>query len=105
MPRPRERRWPWITAGYAVLFAVIAAATAFFHDSAAPANRPMVIRLAVAFVVMVLLIHLRSYFRGDPRWDPPSAFADALTRQPTVPKLDANFVKLREEVANSVASR
>lgn len=105
MPLPRERRWPWITAGYAVLFVAAAAATAFVYDGAAPANRPAVIRIAVALVVAVLLVHLRAYFRGDPRWDPPSAFDEALIGQPVAPKLDPGFVKLREEVANSVASR
>lgn len=105
MPRYRERRWPGIMAGYAVLFAVVAAATAFVYDSAAPGNRAVVIRLAVVFVVAVLLIHLRNYFRGDPRWDPPSAFDDALMHQPIAPKLDPGFVKLREDVANSVTSR
>jgi hypothetical protein len=105
MPRGRERRWPWAMAGYAVLFAVVAAVTAFFYDSAAPANHAVVIRLAVAFVVGVLLIHIRSYFRGDPGWDPPSAFEDALMRQPVAPKLDPGFIKLREEVANGIASR
>jgi hypothetical protein len=105
MPGHRERRWPWITAGYTVLLLVVAALTAFIYDSAAPENRSDVIRFAVAFVVAVILIHLRSYFRGDPRWDPPSPFEDALTRQPAVPKLDSGFTKLREEVANSLASR
>jgi hypothetical protein len=105
MPLHRERRWPWISVGYAVLFAVVAALTAFIYDSAAPANQPVVIRLAVALVVAVLLIHLRTYFRGDPRWDPPSAFEDALVHQPVAAKLDLGFIKLREELANSVASR
>ncbi len=105
----RERRWPWITAGYVVLFAVVAALTSFIYDSAAPANRPVAIRLAVGFLLAVVLIHLRSYFRGDPRWsslgDPPSALDNALLRQPATPRLDAGFVKLRDEVANSLASR
>jgi hypothetical protein len=101
----RERRWPWITAGYAVLFLVVAALTAFIYDSAAAESRSDVIRFAVAFVVAVILIHIRSYFRGDPRWDPPSPFEDALIRQPAMPKLDSGFTKLREEVANSRASR
>ena len=109
MPQYRERRWPWTVAGYAVLFAVVAAVTAFVYDSAAPANRAGVIRLAVAFVVGVLLIRIRRYFRSDPRWsspgDPSSAFADALIRQPVAPKLDPGFVKLREDVANGSASR
>ena len=105
MPRHRERRWPWVMAGYAVLFAVIAAATALIYDSAAPATRPMVIRIAVGFAVAVLLIHLRSYFRGDPLWEPSSQFENALTPQPTAPKFDAGFTKLREEVTNSIVSR
>ena len=105
MPIDRERRWPWIAAGYAVFFAIVAAATGYIYDSADPANRAMVIRLAVGFVVAVLLIHLRKHFGGDPRWEPPSAFADALTPQPLTPKLDAGFIKLRDEVANSVASQ
>jgi hypothetical protein len=105
----RERRWPWITAGYVVLFAVVAAVTAFVYDSAAPANRAVVIRLAVAFVAGVLLIHIRSYFRGDPQWrslgDPASAFEDALMHRAVPSKLDPGFIKLREEVANGTASR
>ena len=105
----RERRWPWTVAGYALLFAVVAALTAFIYDSAAPANRAWVIRLAVAFVVGVLLLRIGRYCRGDSRWsspgDPPSAFADALIRQPVAPKLDPGFVKLREDVANGSASR
>ena len=109
MPRHRERRWPWTVAGYAVLLVVVAAVTAFVYDSAAPANQAMVIRLAVAFVVGVLLIRIGRYFRGDPQWgslgDPPSAFADALVRQPVAPRLDPGFVKLREDVANGSASR
>jgi hypothetical protein len=96
-------------AGYAVLFTVVAAVTAFVCDSAAPANRALVIRLAVAFVVGVLLIRIRRYFHGDPQWsspgDLPSAFADALIRQPVAPRLDPGFVKLREDVANGSASR
>ena len=96
-------------AGYALLFAVVAAVTAYVYDSAAPANQAGVIRVAVAFVVAVLLIRVRRYFRGDPQWsapgDPPSAFADALIRQPVAPRLDPGFVKLREDVANGSASR
>jgi hypothetical protein len=105
MPLYRDRRWPGIMAGYAVLFAIVAAVTAFVYESAAPANRAVVIRLAVTFVVVVLLIHIRSYFRGDSRWDPPSAFEDALVPQPVAPKLDPGFVKLREDLASGIVSR
>jgi hypothetical protein len=65
----------------------------------------MVIRFAVGFVVAVLLIQLRNYFRGDPLWEQRSAFEDALRSHPVAPKLDAQFRKLREEVANGVARR
>jgi hypothetical protein len=101
----RERGWPWTVAGYALLLAVVAAAAGFVYDSAAPAHRPVVIRLAVAIVLAVVLIHLRSHFRGDPRGEPPSPFEDALVRQPAAPKVDPGFAKLRDEVANSIASR
>jgi len=103
--RDSERRWPWTVAGYALLLAIVAAAAGFIYDSAAPAHRPMVIRLAVAVVVAVVLLHLRSHFRGDPRWDAPSPFEDALRRQAPPPKLDPGFVRLRDEVANGLASR
>src|SRR5262249_31106314 len=82
-----------------------AAALQLIYDSAAVAHRPMVIRFAVGFVVAVLLIHLRRYFRGDPSWEPGSAFEDALRSHPVVPKFDAQFIKLRQEVANGVARR
>jgi hypothetical protein len=105
MLTPRKQRWPWIVAGYGALFLVSAAAASFLYDSTAAANRPMVIRFAVGFVVAVLLIHLRRYFSGDPSWEPGSAFEDALRSHPVVPKFDAQFIKLRQEVANGVARR
>lgn len=101
----RERRWPLIAAGYAVLLAVVAAVAAFIHDGAAAADRPTVIRLAVAFMLGVAILHLRVYFRGDPRWEPPSDFEEALAPRAVVPKLDAGFVRLREQVENAVASQ
>ena len=105
MPKHRERRWPRIVAGYAVLFAVLAALAAFIHDTAPPAERPVVIRLAVALAVAAIILHLRLYFRGDPRWEPPSEFEEALKPQPAVPKLDASFGRLREQIENGIASR
>ena len=105
MPLHRERRWPWIMVGYAALFVVVAAATAFLYDAVTVAARPVVIRGAVVLVVGVLLLHIRSYFRGDPPWDPPSLFEQALIRQPVTPKLDPAFVKLRDELASSLANR
>ena len=101
----RERHWPWVMAGYIVLFAVIAAATAYVYDMVAAPNRPVVIRLAVVMIVCVLLVRIRGHFRGDPRWDRPSSFEEALARQRVAPKLDPAFVKLREELASAHQSR
>jgi hypothetical protein len=105
VPRYRERRWPKITAAYAVFVIVLAAITAFAHETVAEKNQATVIRMAVAVLVAVVLIHLRSYFRGDPLWDPPSEFADALIRETPAPKIDSSFAKLREEIVHSLASR
>src|SRR5262249_44425705 len=105
MAAPDKRRWPSIAALYALLLLVVGAAAGFIHDSAAPANRPMVIRLAVGLVVAVALIHLRVHFRRARRWQPPSVFAAALRRQPIEAKLDPGFIRLREQVANGSASR
>jgi hypothetical protein len=104
MPRYRERRWPWIMAGYAAFFAVLAPLTAFLYDSAAAADRPMMVRTTAAFVVAVGILHLRAYFRGDPRWEPPSPFIDSLSPPPIEPKLDPGFSKLRDDVANASES-
>jgi hypothetical protein len=104
MPQYRERRWPWIMAGYAAFFAVLAPLTAFLYDSAAAADRPMVVRVAAAFAVAVGILHLRAYFRGDPRWEPPSPFVDSLNLPPIEAKLDPGFSKLRDDVANASKS-
>jgi hypothetical protein len=104
MPQYRERRWPWILAGYAAFFAVLAPLTAFLYDSAAAADRPIVIRVAAALVVAVGILHLRAYFRGDPRWEPSSPLADSLNPPAIAPKLDPGFSKLRDDVANAAKS-
>ena len=105
MPQHRERQWPWIVAGYALLLVLLAAATSFVYDSVAPPNRPIVIRLAAVAVVGILLIHIWRHFRSDSLWDPASLFENALIRQPVIPKLDPAFIKLRDDLANARWSR
>jgi hypothetical protein len=100
-----KRRGLWIVAGYAVVIAIVAALTGLIHDASASAVQLLVIRLAVALVTGAIVVHLLLYFRGDPRWEPPSAFEEALLRQATVPRLDPSFIKLRDEVANGLAAR
>ena len=101
----RERRWPAIVFGYAIFSLVLGAITAFIYENAAPANRPLVVRLAVAFAVSIVLIHARRAVRGDPLWDPPSDFEKALSPEPLPGKLHPEFAKLRDEVANGMARR
>ena len=105
MPPRRERKWPWIVAGYTVFFALLAAAASLLYDSVAPEYRPFVIRLAVVIVVGILIVHIWKSFRGDPRWDATSTFDEALQPQPVIPKLDPGFVRLRQELANARQSR
>jgi len=100
-----KRRWLWIAAGYAIVIGIVAALTGLIYDAAASAIQPLVIRLAVAFVTGAIIVHLLVYFRGDPRWEPPSAFEESLFRQAVSPPLDPSFIKLREEVANGLAAR
>ena len=100
-----KRRWLWIAAGYVILTAIVAALTGLVHDAAASAHQSLLIRLAVAFVAGVIVTHLLVYFRGDPKWEPASAFEEALLRRSIAPQLDPSFVKLREEVANGLATR
>jgi len=101
----RKRRWPAVVFGYAVFLAALGPITAFIYENSSPANQPVVIRLAVAFLLAIVLIHMRRYFRGDPLWDPPSDFEKALTFDPAPTKLHPHFAKLREEVANAIARR
>lgn len=100
-----ERRWPGIAAGYSILLLVVAAIADLAYAAAAPADRPIVIRLAAALPVAIALLHIRSRFRGDPLWDPASEFEDALVREPPAPQIDPALVKLRAELANSIRSR
>jgi len=100
-----KRRWLWIAACYSILMVIVAALTGLIYDAAASAMQPLVIRLAVAFVTGAIVIHLLVYFRGDPRWEPPSALEEALLRQSIPPQLDPGFVRMREEVANGLAAR
>jgi hypothetical protein len=105
MPPHPERHWPRIAIGYTVLVALLAGITAFAYEAAPPPYQSVVVRLAVAFLLVVLLLHIRSYFRGDPLWDPPSEFESALVPERASPKFDASLVKVRAELADSVKSR
>ncbi len=101
----RNRRWPAIAFGYGVFFFVLGPLTAFVLENTAPVNRPLVVRLAVVFVIAVILIHLRRYSRGEPLWELPSDFERALSAERPPVKLHPEFAKLRDEVAGATAQR
>src|SRR5207245_2245125 len=79
--------------------------TAYAYEAVPPAYQSLVVRLAVAFLLAVLLLHIRNHFRGNPLWDPPSEFERALVPDRAIPKFDASLVKVRAELADSVKSR
>jgi hypothetical protein len=99
-----KRPWLGIAAGYAIVMAIVAALAGLIYDAAASSHQLLVIRLAVAFVTGMIAIHLLVYFRGDPKWEPSSAFEEALIRRSGAPRLDPSFIKLRDEVANGSAT-
>lgn len=105
MPPPRERRWPRIAVGYFVFLMCLAGVTSFAFETVGAAYQPLVLRLAVAGLLGVVTLHIRSYFRGDPLWDPPSEFEKALVPERVAPKFDASIVKLRGELADGIKSR
>jgi hypothetical protein len=105
MPARHDRRWLWSAIGYGVFLAVVAAVTASLYTWSAPTHRAMVVRLAVLFVVGVVLVRMRRFACGDPRWEPPSDFDAALTASSPVATLDREFLKRRKEVEDGIASR
>ncbi|MBI4012359.1 MAG: hypothetical protein HY359_08640 [Candidatus Rokubacteria bacterium] len=105
MPPPPERRWPGLVASYTIFLTLLALAATPAYLFLEPANRPAVVRLAVALVVGVVLIHLLRVARARLAAQPPSAFEAALV--PTRPEARHAplFVTLRQEVRFSVARR
>ncbi|HEV8306104.1 MAG TPA: hypothetical protein VGW35_00440 [Methylomirabilota bacterium] len=69
-----------------------------------PSAKPVVVRLAVAAVLGVALIHLRGEVRAQIAAQPPSAFERALARVPVESHLAPIFVTLREEIRISMRS-
>jgi len=101
----RKRRWPAIAAGYGVFCLALSALTAFVYENVTPVNRATVVRSAVTFTLAVILIHLRRSSRGDPLWEPPSNFENALAAEQPPAKLHPEFARLRDEVSGALARR
>jgi hypothetical protein len=101
MSGPRERRWPGRVAGYAALMLVLAGVTTAFYVPAEPRMHPLIVRLAVAALVAVVLLHVHSRLRRRCDDVLRSEFERALAPETPPPASDPLVVKLREEVVNS----
>jgi hypothetical protein len=102
---PPERRWPGLVAGYAVLLGLLAAAATPAYLYVEPSDRPTVVRVAVAAVVGVALLHLVRVARARVAAQPPSAFEQALVPSRAEVRLPPVFERLRDEIRHSVASQ
>jgi len=103
MPAPRpERRWPGITAGYAVFTTLLAIASTPIYRAVEPVQRSLVARVSAALLLGVVAIHLTTRARARIDAQPSSDFEVALEAVPSAPKLDSHFVELRDELAYSI---
>ncbi|HXJ78146.1 MAG TPA: hypothetical protein VMS64_05630 [Candidatus Methylomirabilis sp.] len=105
MPLPRERRWPRLVAGYTVLLALVAGAATPIYFLLEPGNRPLVIRLGSALILLVVLIHLLGTLRARLDAQRPSGLERALVPQRQQQTLDPRFVQIRDELRESAWSR
>ena len=105
MPRHRDRAWLGLLVRYVVLVAVIGLIATSVYAAVGADDRPTVLRLAVAAVVTVVLIHIHSHFRGQLEWMQPSALDQARRDRPGEAKVPAILMRLKEEVQYSVASQ
>ncbi len=105
MPPAPERRWPGLVAGYLALVAVVALAAVPAWVYAEPAHRPAVVRLALAAVVGVALLHLSRAARAAVEAQLASEFEAALRPAPVEGRRAPAYVTLQDEIRHGVASR
>ena len=105
MPKPRERRWPGLVAGYVSLLLVLAAVTTVLYLSITDVYKAMVIRVAVVVLTGVVLIHIHSRLRQRLDSAPTSEFEQALRIEPSPLRVDPLLLKLIDELRFSVGSR
>ncbi|MGH7074352.1 MAG: hypothetical protein ACREFD_09165 [Stellaceae bacterium] len=105
MAKARERQWlRWLIAysGFAI---ALAALTTFAYASAADAHKALVVRIAVATLVGIVLVHIGTRLWGRIDRMPPSAFEGANHPSPAPPAIDPLLVKLQVEIENGHMSR
>jgi len=105
MPPPPERRWPGIAAGYGVLAGLLLLAGTPAYHYAEPPSRPLVVRLAVGVMLGVALLHVGHEVRARVRPEAQSPFERARRPPRPEPELAPFFLKLRDELTFSRASR
>jgi hypothetical protein len=101
---PPNRRWLRWIAAYVALVSALAGPTMAFYLSASDAHKPLVIRFPVALIVAVAFIHIHGNIRRALDRAPASEFEQALHPAPAAPKVDPFFLKLRENLKNSIVS-
>jgi len=103
--RPSERPWRGLFAPYLLLLIVVGLVATGAFAGVDPADRPLVLRLAVAALVTVVVVHLHGHFRRPPDEAQPSAFDEARAGPPVEAKVAPVVTRLQEQVEYSVASQ
>ena len=92
--------------GYAALVTLVGLATLPIAVAAAPANRPMVIRLAAGVLLAIILVDVRGAARGMLEEDPSSPRERLGWRRPDArPNIDRQFTELLDDVRFGPASQ
>lgn len=105
MQRPSRRAWLGLIGRYLVLLAVVALIASSVYVAADADSRPTVLRLAVAAVVSVVLIHLYRHLRRQLDEAPPSEFDQVRLRPPAEPAVPRRVLRWQESVQDSVRSQ
>jgi hypothetical protein len=105
MRRPSRRAWLGLIGRYVVLLAAVALIASSVYAAADADYRPTVLRLAVAAVVSVVLIHLYRHLRRQLDEAPSSEFDQARLRPPADPMVPRRILHWQESVQQSVRSQ
>jgi hypothetical protein len=105
MPPEPERVSRGLFVRYALFVVVLGLIATASFIGADPADRPLVLRLAVAAFVVVVAIHLHSHFRGHLDEARPSAFDEAQRGPAVEAKVATAVTRLQEHVQHGSDSQ
>ncbi len=102
---PPERRWPGLLGAYLTILMLLAIPSVPIYYFVEPAYKLLVLRVCMAVVLAFTLYKMVKEVGGELERQPRTAFEAAV--RPPVPRLlmAPQFVKLRDEVTNSVRSQ